>query len=168
MENVILVDNNDKQIWTMEKLEAHKKWLLHRAFSLFIFNEKKELLLQQRAKEKYHCWWLWTNTVCSHQREWEKTIDASKRRIIEEMWFSCENPKIIDSIIYKAKFDNGLTENEYDYVLVWKYSWEEINPNPNEVMNYKWISLDDLKIDIKNNPEKYTPWMKIIIEKDIL
>ena len=84
------------------------------------------------------------------------------------MWFSCENPKIIDSIIYKAKFDNGLTENEYDYVLVWKYSWEEINPNPNEVMNYKWISLDDLKIDIKNNPEKYTPWMKIIIEKDIL
>jgi len=167
MEKVILVNKQNQKIWTMEKLEAHEKGLLHRAFSLFIFNDKKELLIQQRAKDKYHCGGLWTNTVCSHQRDWEKTVDAAKRRIIEEMNFSCENLKIIDHIIYKAEFENGLTEYEYDYVLIWEYNWEAINPNPEEVMDYKWITLNDLKIDIENKSEKYTPWMKIIIEKDI-
>ncbi len=168
MEKVILVDKQDNKIWLIEKLEAHKKGLLHRAFSLFIFNDKKELLIQQRAKEKYHCWWLWTNTVCSHQRDWENTINASKRRIKEEMWFSCKNPKIKGFIIYKTNFKNWLIENEYDYVLVWNYSWEEIKPNPDEVMNYKWINLLNLKKEIKLNPNKYTPWMKIIINKNII
>jgi len=167
MEKVILVNGNDEQIWTMEKLEAHEKGLLHRAFSLFVFNENNELLIQRRAQEKYHCWWLWTNTVCSHQRDWESTIDASKRRIIEEMWFTCDNPKIIDSITYKAEFDNGLTEHEYDYILIWKYNQEEIKPNKDEVMDYKWVRMDELQEDIANNSENYTPWMRLIVEKNI-
>ena len=167
IENVVLVNELDEQIWLMEKLEAHEKGLLHRAFSLFIFNEENELLIQRRAKEKYHCWWLWTNTVCSHQRNNESTINASIRRVIEEMWFTCNDPKLIDSIIYKAKFDNWLTEYEYDHILVWKYNGEEINPNKEEVMDYKWISINDLKKDIEKNSNHYTPWMKLIIDKNI-
>lgn len=166
-EKVILVDKENNKIGVMWKLEAHQKGLLHRAFSIFLFNERGELLLQQRAKEKYHCWELWTNTVCSHQRDWESTIDAARRRIIEEMWFWCNSLEIIDHIIYKKSFDNGLTEHEYDYVLIWKYSGEEIKPNPDEVMDYKWISLKDLNNEIKNFPDKYTVWMKIIMEKGI-
>ncbi len=167
-ESVILVDENNHQIWTMPKLEAHKKWLLHRAFSLFIFNEKKELLLQQRALKKYHCWGIWTNTVCSHQRDWEKTLGAAKRRLQEELGISWKNIKIIDAIVYKETFPNGITEHEYDYVLIWKYCWENISPDPTEVMNYNWISLVDLKKDIRKKPEKYSIWVRIIMEKGIL
>ncbi len=167
MEYVILVDENDNKIWTMEKLEAHQRWLLHRCFSLFVFNDKWELLLQQRDSGKYHCWGLWSNTVCSHQRDWENTVKAAERRVIEEMWFTCKNPKIVHEMIYRAEFDNGLIEHEYDYVLIWKYNWEDIKPNSEEVMDYKWIDLKDLKKDIEKNPEIYTPWIKIIIRKDI-
>lgn len=165
MENVILVNENDEQVWLMEKLEAHEKGLLHRAFSLFVFNEKNELLIQQRAEKKYHCGWLWTNTVCSHHRNNESTLNASKRRVVEEMWFTCDNPKVIDFLIYKATFDNWLTEHEYDHILIWKYNKEEIKPNIEEVMDYKWITLSDLKDDILKNPDIYTPWIKLIIDK---
>lgn len=168
MEEVILVDIDDQEIWTMEKLEAHKKWLLHRAFSVFIFNDKKELLLQQRAMCKYHNPWIWTNTVCSHQRIWENNLQASKRRLNEEVWITAKNLSDIDHIIYKSVFSNGLTEHEYDYIIFWMDSWDTVQCNSEEVMNYKWISIPDLKKEIIKSPNTYSSWMKIIIEKQIL
>jgi len=162
-EQVILVDRKDKQIGLMPKMEAHEKALLHRAFSVFVFNEQEELLLQQRAKEKYHSPELWTNTCCSHQRDGESSIEAGKRRLKEEMGFDCKLEEIF-SFIYKAPFDNGLTEHELDHVLIGYYSK---NPeiNPEEVADFKWMRLEDVKTDMENHPEKYTEWFKIIFKE---
>ena len=162
-EKVILVNELDEQIGLMGKLEAHKKALLHRAFSVFIFNEKNEVMLQQRALGKYHSPGLWTNTCCSHQREGETNIEAGKRRLNEEMGFVTELQEVV-SFIYKAPFDNGLTEHEYDYVLTGKYNDDPVI-NSDEVASWKWMSLNDIKIDIDENPEVYTEWFKIIFEK---
>ena len=162
-EHVILVNEKDEQIGTMAKIEAHEKALLHRAFSVFAFNSKNELLLQQRAKHKYHSPLLWTNTCCSHQREGESNLQAGKRRLMEEMGFVTELRESI-SFIYKAPFDNGLTEHEFDHVLIGQYS-DEPNINPNEVAAYKWMDLEAIKHDIAKNPEIYTAWFKIIFEK---
>lgn len=162
-EQVILVDKNDQQIGTMEKIEAHEKGLLHRAFSVFVYNDKNELMLQQRAFSKYHTPGLWTNTCCSHQREGESNIEAGKRRLQEEMGFTTELKETI-SFIYKAPFENGLTEHEFDYILVGRYN-QNPNPNPDEVANWKWVKLDDIKKDIQDNPSSYTEWFKIIFEK---
>lgn len=164
MEEVILVDKYNNQIGICEKLKAHKEARLHRAFSIFIFNSKGDLLLQQRAKEKYHCGSLWTNTVCSHPRPNETLDNGVHRRIKEEMGFDCELKELF-SFVYRAEFENGLTENEYDFVFIGKYDNESIMPNPDEVMDYKWISITDLKDDVLKNPKKYTPWIKIILEK---
>lgn len=161
---VILVDENNNEIGICEKLKAHREALLHRAFSIFVFNSKGELLLQQRAKEKYHCGSLWTNTVCSHPKPNEDLKLAVHRRLVEEMGFDCKLKEVF-GFIYKAEFDNGLTEYEYDFVFIGKYN-EEPFPNKDEVMNYKWISLDELKEDVKKNPNKYTPWIKLILEKE--
>lgn len=160
---VILVDENDNQVGLMEKIEAHEKALLHRAFSVFVYNNKKQLMLQQRALHKYHSPGLWTNTCCSHQREGESNIEAGKRRLQEEMGFSTELEETI-SFIYKAQFDNGLTEHELDHILIGYYNENPV-PNPDEVANWKWIDLEDLKNDIARHPEKYTAWFKIIFEK---
>ncbi len=160
---VILVDENDNQVGLMEKIEAHEKALLHRAFSVFVYNKKKQLMLQQRALHKYHSPGLWTNTCCSHQREGESNIEAGKRRLQEEMGFSTELDETI-SFIYKAPFDNGLTEHELDHILIGYYNENPV-PNPDEVANWKWIDLEDLKNDIHKHPEKYTAWFKIIFEK---
>lgn len=162
-EHVILIDENDNPIGVMEKIEAHEKALLHRAFSVFIFNNKGELMLQQRAASKYHSPLLWTNTCCSHQREGESNIKAGKRRLYEEMGFVTELKEIF-SFIYKAPFDNGLTEHELDHVMIGHFNG---NPtlNKDEVENYKWVSLDDVKEDIQKNPDQYTAWFKIIFEK---
>ncbi|PHO01659.1 isopentenyl-diphosphate delta-isomerase, partial [Rhodobacteraceae bacterium 4F10] len=122
-EQVILVDQQDNPIGLMEKIEAHEKALLHRAFSVFVFNDKNELMLQQRAAEKYHSPLLWTNTCCSHQRDGESNIEAGKRRLQEEMGFSCELEEVF-SFIYKAPFDNGLTEHEYDHVMIGRFNDE--------------------------------------------
>ena len=119
-ENVILVDKNDTQIGLMSKLDAHKKGVLHRAFSVFVLNNNNEIMLQKRAYNKYHSGGLWTNTCCSHQREGENSIEAGKRRLLEEMGFETEL-KIITSFIYKVEFENGLTEHELDYLLIGKY-----------------------------------------------
>jgi len=162
-EFVILVDENDKQIGVMPKLEAHKKAVLHRAFSVFIFNDKHELMLQQRALKKYHSPGLWTNTCCSHQREGESNIEAGKRRLQEEMGFVTDLKESI-SFIYKAPFDNGLTEHEYDHVLIGKYN-DEPKINEDEVANWKWMTLDDVNKDLKTHPEHYTAWFKIIFDK---
>ncbi|SNR15264.1 isopentenyl-diphosphate Delta-isomerase [Tenacibaculum jejuense] len=162
-ENVILVDEQDNEVGLMPKMEAHEKALLHRAFSVFIFNDKNELMLQQRAKEKYHSPLLWTNTCCSHQRQGEHNIEAGKRRLQEEMGFSCDLEEVF-SFIYKAPFDNGLTEHELDHVMIGYYNGEP-KINPEEVESYKWMLLDDVKSDIKKNPHEYTAWFKIIFEK---
>lgn len=162
-ETVILVNEADTEIGQMAKLEAHEKGILHRAFSLFIFNSKGELLLQQRALNKYHSPGLWTNTCCSHQRAGESNIEAGIRRLGEEMGISCELTDVF-SFIYKASFDNGLTEHELDHVLVGQY---EANPiiNKEEVMDYKWLTLQDLKMDMDKHPESYTAWFKIILNE---
>ncbi|RKF03165.1 isopentenyl-diphosphate delta-isomerase [Tenacibaculum lutimaris] len=162
-EQVILVDQQDNPIGLMEKIEAHEKALLHRAFSVFVFNDKNELMLQQRAVEKYHSPLLWTNTCCSHQRDGESNIEAGKRRLQEEMGFSCELEEVF-SFIYKAPFDNGLTEHEYDHVMIGRFNDEPI-VNPEEVASYKWMPLEEVKNDIENHPEEYTAWFKIIFKE---
>ncbi len=162
-EEVILVNKSDEQIGVMPKMEAHEKALLHRAFSVFVFNEKKELLLQQRASNKYHSPNLWTNTCCSHQRDGEKNIDAGKRRLIEEMGFVCDLKEVF-SFIYKAPFDNGLTEHEFDHVMIGYFN-DEPKLDISEVANYKWMTLDDVKSDVQHYPEKYTAWFKIIFKE---
>ncbi|MGM5470707.1 isopentenyl-diphosphate Delta-isomerase [Flavobacteriaceae bacterium LMO-SS05] len=162
-EYVILVNENDEQIGLMPKLEAHEKALLHRAFSVFIFNDKNELMLQQRALKKYHSPGLWTNTCCSHQQEGETNIEAGKRRLEEEMGFVTELKDTI-SFMYKAPFDNGLTEHEYDHILVGHYKGEP-KINPDEVAHWKWMPLEEIKQDIIAHPEIYTEWFKIIFDK---
>ncbi|NGZ89596.1 isopentenyl-diphosphate Delta-isomerase [Psychroflexus maritimus] len=162
-EQVILVNKQDEFLGLMPKLEAHEKGLLHRAFSVFIYNDKDELLLQQRALTKYHTPGLWTNTCCSHQRKGESNIEAGKRRLMEEMGFTTEL-KETTSFIYKAPFENGLTEHEYDYILVGKFN-DNPNPNPEEVESYKWMKLEEVKLDLNKNPQLYTAWFKIIFDK---
>jgi isopentenyl-diphosphate delta-isomerase len=165
LEYVILVNENDQEIGKMEKQEAHEKGLLHRAFSVFIFNDQKELLLQQRALTKYHSAGLWTNTCCSHPRVNETIVEAAHRRLQEEMGFDCFLD-VKTSFIYKADFDNGLTEHEFDHVLVGNFNGEVII-NSAEVASYKWVELDWLKQDMVKNPNTYTAWFKII-SKNIL
>ncbi len=145
----------------MSKMEAHVKGVLHRAFSVFIFNDKKELMLQKRNISKYHSPGLWTNTCCSHQKDGESNIIAGKRRLLEEMGF-CVELKELDSFIYNVEFDNGLIEHELDYILVGRYNGS-VKFNSNEVDSWKWMSLDNIIDDIKAIPENYTEWFKIIM-----
>ena len=162
-ERVILVNEKDEQIGLMPKMEAHEKALLHRAFSVFVFNKQNELMLQQRAAHKYHSPLLWANTCCSHQRDGETNIEAGKRRLQEEMGFVTELEDTI-SFIYKAPFDNGLTEHEFDHVLIGNY--ENIPTiNPDEVAAWKWMPLEYVKNDMLEHPEIYTEWFKIIFDK---
>ncbi len=162
-EKVILVNEKDEQIGLMEKIEAHEKALLHRAFSVFVVNDKNEMMLQQRAHEKYHSPGLWTNTCCSHQREGESNIDAGKRRLMEEMGFQTELEELFN-FIYIAPFDNGLTEHELDHVMVGKFNGIPAL-NPDEAADWKWMSAIDVKNDIEKHPDIYTEWFKIIFDK---
>ena len=162
-EQVILVNENDEQIGLMPKQEAHEKAVLHRAFSVFVFNDANELMLQQRAFGKYHSPGLWTNTCCSHQRNGESNLEAGKRRLQEEMGFVTELSETT-SFIYKAPFENGLTEHEYDHILIGKYNDVPIL-NTEEVASWKWMLLEDVKNDIAINPDSYTAWFKIIFDK---
>ena len=158
-EKVILVDKNDNEVGTMEKQEAHVKGLLHRAFSVFIFNDKNELLLQRRAVNKYHSGGLWTNTCCSHPRQNEKTEDAAKRRLLEEMGMRSTLKKQFD-FVYKAKLDNNLYEHEFDHVF---FGFTNDLPiiNPEEVEEYTYKTLEDIGNEMKTIPDKYTEWFKI-------
>jgi len=162
-EQVILVDQNDAPLGTMEKMEAHEKGVLHRAFSVFVFNEKNELMLQQRAWHKYHSPGLWTNTCCSHQRMGEDSVSAGRRRLREEMGFEVPLEFKV-SFIYKAPFDNGLTEHELDHVLVGHFEGEP-KINSEEVASWKWMPMDELIQDMAENPDQYTVWFKIIFDK---
>lgn len=161
-EHVILVDENDHVLGTMPKMEAHLQNKLHRAFSVFIFNSNNELLIHQRAADKYHSANLWTNTCCSHQRPNENNIEAAERRLEEEMGMQAEN--LVDKFhfIYQVKLENDLYEHELDHVLV-GVSNEDPNPNPNEAQDYRWINIDDLKKEIEQKPEDFTFWFKKII-----
>ncbi|MBT4648111.1 isopentenyl-diphosphate Delta-isomerase [archaeon] len=161
--DVILVDKKDKKIGTMEKIEAHKKGLLHRAFSIFVFNSDNELLLQKRADSKYHSPGLWTNTCCSHPMPNSTLENDIHKRLKNEMGFDCELKKSF-TFIYKTEFENGLIENEFDHVFIGCYD-DEPKPNPDEVSDYKWINLDELKKDIIDNPNNYTYWLKKIIDR---
>ena len=152
-ENVIIVDKNDNQIGLMPKLDAHKKGILHRAFSVFVLNNNNEIMLQKRAYNKYHSGGLWTNTCCSHQREGENSIEAGKRRLLEEMGFETEL-KIITSFIYKVEFENGLTEHELDYLLIGKFLKSPVI-NKQEVADWKWMKIELIADDIKLNPNNY-------------
>lgn len=162
-EKVILVDINDEPIGLMEKIAAHEQALLHRAFSVFVLNDDNEIMLQQRAASKYHSPLLWTNTCCSHQRPGETNIQAGKRRLQEEMGFEVDLTELFN-FIYKAPFDNGLTEHELDHVMIGKYN-EIPNINKDEVESWKWMSIDAIKIDMQENPDDYTAWFKIIFEE---
>ena len=159
---VILVDEQDNEVGVMEKLKAHEQGKLHRAFSVFIFNDKNELLLQQRALNKYHSGGLWTNTCCSHPSPNETIKDAANRRLYEEMGMSCDL-KIISNFIYKTDFENGLIEHELDYILTGiSNSLPQINKA--EVESFKWQSISEIQNDIILNPKHYTTWFKIALE----
>jgi isopentenyl-diphosphate delta-isomerase len=163
MEHVILVDEHDYEIGTMEKMEAHKKGLLHRAFSILIFNSKGEMLLQQRAVEKYHSGGLWTNACCSHPRPGEAIEDAGKRKLIQEMGFECDL-NYSHKFLYKVELDNQLTEYEWDYVLVGYYDGiPQINLN--EAQAWRFESLEAIRNDATQNPDTYTCWFKLIINQ---
>jgi isopentenyl-diphosphate delta-isomerase len=162
-EQVILVNEKDEPIGLMNKMEAHEKAILHRAFSVFILNDNNEVMLQQRAQHKYHSPLLWTNTCCSHQRAGETNIQAGKRRLYEEMGFEVELKELFH-FIYKAPFDNGLTEHELDHVMI-GYSNVEPVINPEEVASWKWMKIEAIKDDMIQNPAEYTVWFKIIFDE---
>jgi isopentenyl-diphosphate delta-isomerase len=162
-EQVILVDESDRPIGLAEKMQAHRDGLLHRAFSIFVTNAKGELLLQKRSRSKYHSGGLWTNTCCSHPRPGETTVVAAQRRLQEEMGFSCDLREIF-SFTYQAKLDNELSEHEFDRVFVGEFNGKPIL-NPEEAEDWCWISINDLRDDIRSHPDRYTFWLKICFEE---
>lgn len=163
-EMIILVDEKDNQTGTAGKMEAHQNGgKLHRAFSICVFNSKGEMMLQMRAKSKYHCGGLWTNACCSHPRDGETIEHAIHRRLMEEMGFDCLLKEIF-SMIYRAPFENGLTEHEFDHFYFGKFDGEP-KPNPEEVGDWKWANVKELLADAKKNPKKYTPWFVIGLGK---
>lgn len=159
MEQVILVDDFDTPLGTMEKMQAHREAKLHRAFSIFIFNNKGEMLLQQRALNKYHSGGLWTNACCSHPKPNETTEAAASRRLFEELGFETSLEKIFD-FTYKADFENGLTEYEFDHVFSGIYNGE-INFDKTEVADFCYRSVDEIQSALQSHPQKFTEWFKI-------
>ncbi|MCK9450504.1 MAG: isopentenyl-diphosphate Delta-isomerase [Bacteroidales bacterium] len=162
-EQVILVDTNDNPQGLMEKMEAHEKGILHRAFSIFIFNSKNELMLQQRAFTKYHTPGLWANTCCSHPRDGETLEQATSRRLMEEMGMQCEITKVF-SFVYKGDVGQGLIEHEFDHVFIGHSDAQPII-NKEEVETWKYASMKDIKADMTRNPEKYTVWFRIAFDE---
>jgi len=162
-QEVILVNELDEPIGTMEKIEAHRKAVLHRAFSVFIFNRKGEMLLQQRALNKYHSAGLWSNACCSHPVPGEATLHAALRRLQEELGFTTEINKIFD-FTYQTAFDNGLIEHEFDHVFAGMFE-QNIKPNPEEVHDVCYKSLADIQQSLETHPQKYTSWFHIAFPK---
>jgi isopentenyl-diphosphate delta-isomerase len=162
MEQVILVNERDEITGIEEKIKAHFLGVLHRAFSIFIFNTDGQLLLQKRASTKYHSRGLWSNTCCGHPRLGESIINASRRRLWEEMGFDCEVNESFE-FIYQTELDNDLIEHEYDHVLIGKFDGSP-NPSRDEVDDWKWIDMETLKLDMRENPETYTYWFRISLD----
>ncbi|WP_207428648.1 isopentenyl-diphosphate Delta-isomerase [Pedobacter sp. SYSU D00535] len=156
---VILVDELDQQQGVMEKLEAHQKGLLHRAFSVFIINDEGKMLLQQRAKDKYHSGGLWTNACCSHPQPGENTLVAAQRRLSEEMGFTCFLQKL-EAFKYYAEFENGLIEHEYDHIYLGKFNGKVL-PNKDEVSDYQWLGLEEIQVSLEKNKDSYTYWFHL-------
>jgi len=165
MEKVILVDSEDNQIGEEEKLKAHRKGLLHRAFSVFVFNSKNEMMIQKRLISKYHSGGLWSNTCCGHPKVGEEIDKAATRRLREEMGFRSELREVF-TFKYKVGFENGLFEHEIDHVFIGRYDGEAVC-NPKEVENWKWIGLGEIKDEIEKHPEKYSFWLKSVCERVI-
>jgi len=161
MENIILVDENDNPIGTMEKMEAHRRGLLHRAFSVILFNSNGEILLQKRSSKKYHSGGLWTNTCCSHPSPDESIKDASRRRLMQEMGIDLQ-PEFAFRFIYKTDLDNNLIEHELDHVFIGAFDGIPVI-NREEVDEWKFVNLQSLRIDMERSPESYTEWFKLII-----
>lgn len=163
MKQIILVDENDKELGVGEKIEVHKQGKLHRAFSVFVLNSRGQMLLQKRARSKYHSGGLWSNACCGHPRPEEDLEKAAHRRLKEEMGFGCEMDKVF-SFIYKTPVDNGLTEHEYLHVFIGKFDGEQ-KPDPGEVEDTRWVGIDELQKDISENPSDYTPWFLLSLPR---
>jgi isopentenyl-diphosphate Delta-isomerase len=161
MDHVILVDQEDNMIGTMEKMEAHQKGALHRAFSVLVFNSKGEMLIQKRAKNKYHSGGLWTNACCSHPVLQEKINITARKRLLHEMGID-STPEFLYKFTYKIELDNSLVEHEVDYVFKAIFNGTPVI-NLEEAEDWKYISLDDLKYSIVSHPQEYTHWFKLII-----
>jgi isopentenyl-diphosphate Delta-isomerase len=164
VEYIIAVDKFDKEIGSIEKMEAHHKGILHRAFSILIFNSRKQILLQKRSEKKYHSPGLWTNTCCSHPRYGESLQNAAYRRLNEEMGFTCDLSDIF-SFTYKVELEDNLFENEYDHVFIGEYDGDIII-NREEVDDYKWVDIKEIKCQIINNPQLYTYWFKYLFNRE--
>lgn len=165
-EQIILVNENDQVVGQGGKLEVHKQGLLHRAFSIFIFNSENKFLLQKRASGKYHSGGLWTNSCCGHPRVGEETLSAAKRRLAEEFGFTVDL-KEVSTMTYKAPFANGLTENEFLHIFTGTFDGKPL-PNPEEIEDFKWVNLNEVKQHALENPDQYTYWFKMILAKDLL
>jgi isopentenyl-diphosphate Delta-isomerase len=163
MEHVILVDEHDREVGTMEKMEAHRKGVLHRAFSVLIFNSKGELLLQKRALTKYHSGGLWTNTCCSHPLPGESIPEAAQRKLKQEMGIACPLT-FSHKFIYQVRLDNQLIEHECDSVLIGHYDGAPAI-NRLEAEDWKYVSMDEVKTDALKNPEKYTYWFRLMLQQ---
>lgn len=167
---VVLVDEENRVLGTMEKLEAHEKGLLHRAFSVLIYNDAGEMLIQKRAAGKYHTPGLWANACCSHPRAGEAVLEAASRRLREELGIEMPSEALRcgGAFIYKADFDNGLTEHEYDTMVIGSYNAEAsdvISFDPQEVSDVRWVSMEALSAWVKAEPEAFTPWFKEILKR---
>lgn len=162
-ETLILVDEDGNPVGTGEKMSVHREGLLHRCFSIFIFNDKGQLLLQKRAQAKYHSGGLWTNTCCGHPQNGESIASAAHRRLVEEMGFDCALEEVF-TFTYKARLDNEFFEHEFDHVLVGRYN-DAVSPNPDEADGYEWEDVDFVITDMDTNPERYTVWSKIAFRK---
>jgi isopentenyl-diphosphate delta-isomerase len=164
-ERVILVDRNGHEIGTADKFDTHREGALHRAFSIFVFDMYGKLLLQKRAHSKYHSGGLWSNTCCSHPRPYEALHDAAHRRLREEMGFDCELREIF-SFRYKVQFAHDLFEHEYDHVFVGQYDGEPAS-DPAEVDEWMWMDVEGLRKAIRENPDRYTYWLRLCIDRVI-
>ncbi|MEK6837593.1 MAG: isopentenyl-diphosphate Delta-isomerase [Nanoarchaeota archaeon] len=163
MDYVILVDGKDNPVGKEEKLEAHRQGKLHRAFSIFVFNSKGEVMMQKRHRNKYHSGGLWTNTCCSHPRPDESVLQAAHRRLKEEMGFDCELKEAF-SFVYEVKLDKGLIEHEFDHVIIGKFDGAP-KVNAEEAEDWNWMKIDELHRDVKANPQNYTRWLQIAIDR---
>lgn len=162
-DRVLLVDTSDRVVGEMDKLEAHERGLLHRAFSVFILNDRDALLLQQRAATKYHSPLLWTNTACSHQQWGESNLEAGARRLYFEMGLRVQL-KVAFHFVYKAAVGQGLTEHELDHVLIGRTNSDPVI-NPEEVARFRWVGLPDLKQELERQPERFTPWFQLVFKR---
>ena len=163
-ERVILVDECDRELGTCGKLRAHAEGALHRAFSVFIFDHRGRLLMQKRATGKYHSAGLWSNTACGHPRPGEATREAARRRLREEMSLDCELREAFE-FLYRAELDGALVEHEYDHVFVGTHDGEPV-PDPAEVEDWRWVGMDELRRDLREEPQHYSYWLKLVVEGD--